>query len=358
MTRIVVHDTIAQFQPLFTSRDRPKALFSHAEKIFSPNGFMSRLNHELADRRRNGFDVMSAAQHDGYEALLGQQGWGLFNPSRSRDASDWEFAQYQQVAIREQIEGAVTECLRRLALTQEQAACLPQLQCFLVSADPANRTFMALNHGLSGFGGAPGFLVLRVWPSAGNLARLPAVLARLVANNLRQAARREGLLTLGDWLVLEGLSAAFVESAGVALNAAPWLVAFAKPDDWNQALAHVAQFYQLASYNDLVVNVYGGQVPIGDERPPHATPLDPEDLEYAAEIIKTALDVSDATTIAAYMYGDAIVAMQGHPAVGLPPYAGFEVGYRLVREYLRRSGQRLSEAIVMSSQEILGRVVA
>lgn len=358
MTRIIVHDTIAQFQPLFTSRARPKELFSHAEQIFSPHGFMSRLNHELADRRRNGFDVMSAAQHDGYEALMGQQGWGLFNPSRSRDASDWEFAQYEQAAILQQIERATTDCVQKLELTEALAAHLPQLQCFLMPADPANRTFMALNHGLSAFGGAPGYLLLRVWPSPGNLARIPAVLARLVATNVRQALRSEGLLTLGDWLVLEGLSAAFVEAAGVPLITAPWLVAFAKPDDWDQALAHVAQFYQLASYNDLVVNVYGGQVPIGSERPPQARPLDPEDLEYATEIIKAALDVTDATTIAAYMYGDAIVAMQGHPAVGLPPYAGFEVGYRLVQEYLRQSGQRLSEAIVMSSREILAQVVA
>ncbi|MBV9787022.1 MAG: hypothetical protein JOZ51_02530, partial [Chloroflexi bacterium] len=179
MTRIIVHDTIAQFQPLFTSRERPKALFSLAEQIFSPQGFMSRLNHELTDRRRNGFDVMSAAQHDGYEALMGQQGWGLFNPSRSRDASDWEFAQYEQAAILQQIEHATRECVQKLELTEAQAAHLPQLQCFLVPADPANRTFMALNHGLSGFGGAPGYLLLRVWPSPGNLARIPAVLARL-----------------------------------------------------------------------------------------------------------------------------------------------------------------------------------
>lgn len=357
MTRIVVHDTIAQFQPLFTSRERPKALFSRAQEVISSDGMTGRLHHELADRRRNGFDVMSAAQHDGYESLMGQQGWGLFNPTRSRDASDWEFARYEQAAILEQIERVVTVCVQRLELTEAQAARLPQIQCFLVPADPANRTFMAFNHGLSGFGGAPGYLLLRVWPSSGNLARVPAVLARLVANNARQAARTEGLLTLGDWLVLEGLSAAFVEATSTPLNVPPWLVAFAKPNDWDQALGHVAQFYQLASYNDLVVNVYGGQVPIGSERLPQAVPLDPEDLAYASEIIKAALNVSDATTIAGYMYGDAIVAMQGHPAVGLPPYAGFEVGYRLVQEYLRQSGRRLSEAMLMSSQEILERII-
>ena len=32
MTRMIVHDTIALFRPLFTSRDRPKALFSRGKK--------------------------------------------------------------------------------------------------------------------------------------------------------------------------------------------------------------------------------------------------------------------------------------------------------------------------------------
>jgi uncharacterized protein YjaZ len=353
MTKILVHDTIALFQPLFTSREHPKVLFSRAQQpLLSPNGLMHQLQHALADKRRNGFDVMATAQHDGYESLMGQQGWGLFNPSRSRDASDWEFAQYQQTAILEQIERALTRCVERLELA-EQSARLPQIQCFLVPGDPANRTFMAFNHGLSGFGGAPGYLLLRVWPSAGNLARLPSVLARLVAQNARHAAQPRGLLTLGDWLLLEGFAATFVAMVGFPLHAPPWLVAFARPDDWDWTLEQIAQFYGIASYNDLVVNVYGGQVPIGSERLPQAAALDPEDLTYAVEIIGAALDAVDATTIAAYMYGDAIVAAQGHPGVGLPPYAGFEVGYWLVQSYLSRSGRRWNEAILRPSAEIL-----
>lgn len=357
MTQIIVHDTLALFQPLFTSRDRPKLLFSRAQTIISPDGFMGRLHYALVDRQRNGFDVMTAAQHDGYEALMGQQGWGLFNPTRSRAASNWEFAQYEQAAILQQIERAVTGLVQQFELSQEWVSRLQELQCFLLPADPANRTFMALNHGLSGFGGAPGYLLLRIWPSADNLARISAILARLVASNVRQAARAEGLLTLGDWLVLEGLAAAFVEAMNGLPNVPPWLVAFAKPDDWDRALADVASFYQLASYNDLVVNVYGGQVPIGSERAPQAAALDAEDLEYATEVITAALDEANPTTIAGHMYGDAIVAIQGHPGVGLPPYAGFEVGYRLVQEYLRRTGQPLSQTIVMSSQEILDQIV-
>jgi uncharacterized protein YjaZ len=354
MTRTLVHDTITLFQPLFTSREHPRVLFSRAqEPILSPDGLMRRLQQALGDKRRNSFDVMAAAQHDGYEALMGQQGWGLFNPTRSRDASDWEFAQYQQAGILVQIERTLAQCVARLE-SAELFALLPQVQCFLVPGDPANRTFMAGNHGLSGFGLAAGYLLLRVWPCAGNLARLSSVLARLLAQNARQAARPEGLRTLGDWLVLEGLAATFVAMAGLPLHAPPWLVAFAKPEDWDRALGQIAQFYGIASYNDLVVNVYGGQVLIGSERPPQAAALGAEDLAYAMEIVGVALDVADPATIAAYMYGDEIVAAQGHTGVGMPPYAGFEVGYRLVQEYLSRSGQSWSEAILRPSSEILG----
>jgi hypothetical protein len=44
-----------------------------------------------------------------------------------------------------------------------------------------------------------------------------------------------------------------------------------------------------------------------------------------------------------------------HPTVGLPPFAGFEVGYRLVRANLEHTGESLPEAIGKPTEEILGR---
>jgi uncharacterized protein YjaZ len=354
MPEIIVHDTIALFQPLFTSQERPKVLFERANQlILSPEGFMSRLQHALSDRRRNGFDTMEAALHDGYEALMGQQGWGLFNPTRSREASTWAFAQYQQSAILAQIERLVTQYVAHPAVAAHAARLLPRIECFLLPGDPANRSFMAANHGLSAIGGVPGFLLIRIWPSFGNLARLAPVLARHVAQNVRQAAlEMNGLLTLGDWLALEGIAASFVELV-VPSAVAPWLVSFAKPADWEQALTHVAGFYQLPSYDQLEVNVYGSRFAVGAERLPQASVLNRDELDYATEVIGAALSETDATTIAAYMYGDAIIGAQGHPTVGLPPYAGFEVGYRLVQSYLRQTGHRLAEAMITSSKTIV-----
>jgi uncharacterized protein YjaZ len=359
MPEIIVHDTIALFQPLFTSQERPKLLFERAnQSILRPDGFMSRLQHALSDRQRNGFDVMEAAQHDGYEALMGQQGWGLFNPTRSREASAWAFVQYQESNMLAQIEHLVTQYVRHPAIAAHGSRLLPRIECFLLPGDPANRTFMAFNHGLSSIGGVPGYMLIRIWPSPGNLARIGPVLARLVVQNVRQAAlAMNGLLTLGDWLVLEGLAASFVEVVG-SPDVPPWLVAFAKPADWAQALAHVAEFYQLSSYDQLEVNVYGSRFAVGAARLPQAGVLDRDELCYATDVIGAALSVTDATTIAAYMYGDAIVAAQGHPTVGLPSYAGFEVGYRLVQDYLRQTGQSLADAIVTSSEKILAAVVS
>jgi hypothetical protein len=133
----------------------------------------------------------------------------------------------------------------------------------------------------------------------------------------------------------------------------PWLVAFRAPDDWNAALQSVADIYGVPRYDDLLVNVYGTTASVGAERPPRALPLSAEELEYARAVIGSALDTRDARMIAAHLYGDELLAAQGHPTVGLSPFAGFEVGYRLVRAYLEHTGEHVPEAIGRPTEEIL-----
>jgi len=38
------------------------------------------------------------------------------------------------------------------------------------------------------------------------------------------------------------------------------------------------------------------------------------------------MDTRDPSGIAAHLYGDELMAAQGHRGVGLPAYAGFEIG--------------------------------
>jgi uncharacterized protein YjaZ len=349
---IIVHDTITLLRPYFTVRTRPKELFTRVQAtLLSPGGALEALWAAMKARSRGGFDVMEAAQHDGYEVLFGQQVWGLFNPTRKIEASAWEFEQYANVDIL----GRLNSWLQRFAAFFAHAGMPERIECYLLPADPANRAFMITTHGLSCFGGVPGYLATRVWPSPGNLARLGPALARVFAHNLRWAnAPRIEPTTLGDFLVLEGLAAAFVAEI-FPEQQAPWLVAFRAPDDWNAALQSVADMYAAPRYDDLLVNVYGTTAPVGAERPPRALPLNAEELEYARAVIGSALDISDARLIAAHLYGDELLAAQGHPTVGLPPFAGFEVGCRLVQAYLEHTGASLPETIGKASGEILAR---
>ena len=349
---IIVHDTISLLRPYFTVRTRPKELFAQVQAtLLSPGGALEALLAAMKARSRGGFDVMEAAQHDGYEVLFGQQIWGLFNPTRKIEASAWEFAQYADADILSRL----NDWLQRFAAFFDHVGMPAQIECYLLPADPANRAFMITTHGLSCFGGVPGYLAARIWPSRGNLARLEPALARVFAHNLRWAnAPQIEPATLGDFLVLEGLAAAFVAEMVPELDA-PWLVAFRAPDDWDAALQSVAEMYGAPRYDEVLVNVYGATAPIGAERPPRALPLDTEDLEYARAVIGGAIDLSDAHLIAAHLYGDELLAAQGRPTVGLPPFAGFEVGYRLVKAYLEHTGEGLREAIGKPTGEILAR---
>jgi uncharacterized protein YjaZ len=350
---ITVHDTLGLLRPLFTSRDHPRDLFARARPVlWGAEGPMARLASFASERDRGGFGVMSAVQMDGYEVLVGQQAWGLFNPTRRRELSDWEFALHATADT----PGVSRAWLQRFAALLTGGPGVERVACFLLPSDPANGTYMAWNHGMSGFGGVPGAVFLRLWPSAGNLARLGPTLARLFAHTVRWAAMpRDGTATLADFLVLEGLAAAFV--ATVAPDApTPWLVAFRKPDGWDSTLTEIAARCGVACYDDLVVNVYGSQQPVGGGRPPPALPLASDELAYSRAVILEALAVTDPRLIAAHLYGDELAAAQGHPAVGLPAYAGFEVGYRLVQEFLGRTGRDVCATLTLPTTALLANV--
>ncbi len=229
----------------------------------------------------------------------------------------------------------------------------------LLPADPANWNLMAMNRGLSLFGSVPGHLLTEVWPSRGNMARLRPALARVFAHNVRWACApptREA--TLGDILVLEGLAATFVATVCPDARDEPWLVPFRQADDWPDALAAVAHLYGVATFDAIGFNVYGARYTAGLPWPLAARSLATDELAYARDLIGAALETTIPSRIAAYLYGDEVVGAHGHPTVGLPPYAGFEVGYHLVQAYLRRTSRSVAQAMATTSTEILAEAPA
>lgn len=348
--KLTIYDTISQLKSLYVDPMHPKERFARAQEpggILGAGGLFERLK---AGHRDSGLTMMEAAQRDGIIVAKGQQVWGMFNPTRKLEATAWVFAQFSEYQLLETSQ----QHLANFAHPFDEANLPAEIECIILPADPANRPLMIDQHGVAGFGGAKNYMLLQIWPSPDNLAQLGPALARLFVHNLRWSQMAEGHIpTLADFLVLEGLAASFVAEAFPDQSVEPWLLPNREPDDWPTTLQTIAsQFYQEDSYNDVTVNIYGAMSKVGPERPPQAKSLETEDLAYAQAVIAEALDEAEPTQIAAHLYGDEVVALQGHATVGLPSYAGFEVGYRLVQDYVEQTGSSVAEIIDRPTAEL------
>ena len=95
------------------------------------------------------------------------------------------------------------------------------------------------------------------------------------------------VMTLRDMLRLEGRATELVKGCFPSLLT-PQFLAFSAPDDWCAALAHAAELCGVETYDDLRTNP---------------------------------------ARIAAHLYGDEVVAPQGHAGVGVPPFGGVAVAH-------------------------------
>ena len=78
-----------------------------------------------------------------------------------------------------------------------------------------------------------------------------------------------------------------------------------------------------------------------------------EELATARRVIGGALDVSGFNAVRSYIFGDTISASWGLPKAGVPDFAGYAIGYRVVQQYLQRTGKSIVEATFLPSREII-----
>lgn len=349
--RVNVHATLDILRKLFTESRHPRETFRRAGPLLLDPGtaieplYRARSVH---GNRWPALEVMELAGCDGLEACLGTQGWGLFNPARSLEASAWEFAQYETLDCRAQVTAVLGQLQGLLALPDAQVDCL------LLPCDSANRSLMLFGHGLSVYGAVPGLVLLRLWPGGGNLERLSAALARAWAQTLRHLVHGRGTLrNLADFLVMEGIAAALTHRLQPDLPH-PWLATLRRPVDWDKELTRIARrWYDCPDYSDLVTNVYGARVVMGRDRPPPPRPLDADTLALCSAILADMLEDDRPLTHARALYGDELLALNGHPPAGMPAWAGFEVGNRLVETWLTRTGATLADALRAPSARII-----
>ena len=209
--------------------------------------------------------------------------------------------------------GSFPVCLSALERSEEALAPekhgiqLEEVGFALALADPGTPGLMERNRGFTGFGCFTGHAVVLAWPNEYNLPSLSAIAAHDLHHNVRLAFEPWTLgTTVGQYVVLEGLAEAFAaEIVGESLLG-PW-----------------------------------------------PKVLSDDQLEEVRPVLRDALDISGFDEIRGYVFGDWAASQAGYAPRGLPDFVGYSVGYRLVREYLDRSGRSAAEATYVPWREIV-----
>jgi uncharacterized protein YjaZ len=301
---IIVHNTLPVLYPYFTERHKPRELLSYLIWAEGENGLFSVMDKMRGQHAFQDFDILSAVRSDGIDLLEAQQQYGLFNPSRNVEATKWCFDESAGLQIDKRIEKGLSAIAEALP-----PSLLPErLAVYILPPDCANGDFILNGSGLTCYGRIPGYMLVRIWPTAGNMNRLGPVLARSLIHGVRRrAVMLKSPIPLGEAFVMEGLAAAFVYRMFPDLEHPPF-IGFRPPNDWEEVLSRIAGYYGESRYDDITVNVYGSGVKAGSMRPPLAVPLTDEELDYAAEEIRLQADRSEPNLVAAYLYGDPLVA--------------------------------------------------
>jgi uncharacterized protein YjaZ len=164
--------------------------------------------------------------------------------------------------------------------------------------------------GYSGFGAIPGYIMTTYGvPDDYNLVRVEAATVHELHHNLLNAVFPRNFMfeaTVADYMVMEGLAESFA-----------------------------AELY--------------GEDKIGF----YVTEFDESRLDETIASFKGAFDKTGFNTLRAYIFGDAIAEYSGLQAVGVSPFAGYALGYRVVQAYLKRTGKRVADATFVPTSEII-----
>ncbi|NDI35345.1 DUF2268 domain-containing protein [Chengkuizengella sediminis] len=172
-------------------------------------------------------------------------------------------------------------------------------------ADPEK---LKLQKGYTGFGGIPGYIQICIYPNKYNLERIPAVIAHEFHHNIRFSYFNWDHMnvSVGDYLVIEGLAEAFAKELYGEKLLGPWV-----------------------------------------------TSITQDELNSSINIINDALEVKGFEKVGSYIFGDEIAEKQGFQPMGLPPFAGYAVGYQAVQSFMKNNNVSILEATLLKSEEIL-----
>jgi uncharacterized protein YjaZ len=153
-----------------------------------------------------------------------------------------------------------------------------------------------------------GLVWVQAWPTDFNLPRLPGAVAHEFHHGVRFRFEPFSPVTtsVGQYVVAEGLAEAFA-----------------------------AQLF-------------------GDDKlHPVVNALTDAELDRVRPRFREGLDVTGFNVIRGYIFGDWAAEAAGYEKQGIPDFAGYALGYRLVRAYLERSGRTAADATYLPWREIV-----
>lgn len=250
------------------------------------------INVPIKAKQENGYDVLMATKMLGYADISNdkqiQQGLSIL-----KDNNAFLVA-----------ENTIKTCIENANKTGLKVNA-EEIKFGLYVADPDK---LKLQKGYTGFGGIPGFITVNIYPNDYNLPKIPAVIAHEFHHNIRFSYFDwdHGNVTVGDYLVIEGLADSFAKELYGTEHLGPWV-----------------------------------------------TSMDKDDLEYSIYVIGEALDIKGFAEVSSYMFGDEIAKQEGYQPVGLSFCAGYAVGYEVVQSFMKKNNKTIYETTLISSEEII-----
>jgi len=125
----------------------------------------------------------------------------------------------------------------------------------------------------------------------------------------------------------------------IRTRVAPWNIRQATVADY---IIHegLAESFAVALFGEDVLGYY-------------VTDFDEAQLNRACSLIRENLKTTGFDRLRAFIFGDYWAQKLGLPAVGIPNYGGYAIGYRVVQAYLNQTGHSIEEATFVPADEIV-----
>ncbi|WP_026674876.1 DUF2268 domain-containing protein [Alkalihalobacterium bogoriense] len=290
--KVIVENTMEQYETMFAMTEGREDYFRYTMmKPFEP--MWKTIQVPLQPKQHGGYDVLMAVDMLGYMPV--------FEEEKGREA----IAKLKEINALQTAKATLRLCVERMKKKDIEVKT-NELRFGIYIANPEK---LKLQKGYCGFGGIPGFIHVSIFPNSYNIPRLPAVIAHEFHHNIRFSYFDwdHGNVTVGDYLVIEGLAESFAKELYGEHLLGPWV-----------------------------------------------TSIDKDDLLYSLAVIKENLGVKGFAEVSSYMFGDVFAKEQGYSPVGLSPFAGYAVGYELVQSFMRENGIGIEEATFLSTKDIIG----